>query len=226
MQGLDISPHAVRLARENARLNLAQDLPSGPSSSPPQTLTFSRGDIYSDTLLESLAAAAAAEGEGGIPLGSGSVEQDCRRLDVLVCNPPYVSPWGFAHQTARSVRNHEPKLAQVPAVAYPGGHRPEDAFYARLLDVAVRLRPRVMLFEVGDLAQASRVVGLALRHEKLGLPGLVEEKKAEVEVWRDWPDAGPGEDEETVVRVDVGRGDCKVPVRGSGHGRSVFIRCA
>lgn len=123
------------------------------------------------------------------------------------------------------MRNYEPKLAQVPAIAYPGDHKPEDAFYARLLDVGARLRPRVMLFEVGDLGQALRVVEMALRHERLGLFGLRKENKVEVAVWRDWPDAAPGEDEETAVRVVVEQGGWAVPVRGSGHGRSVFIKC-
>lgn len=88
----------------------------------------------------------------------------------------------------------------------------EDVFYAQLLDIGATVKPKVMLFEVGGMEQALRVVRMA--GEKMGM----EEWK--VEVWRDWPDGRPGEGEETIVRVD---GVGEVPVRGSGHGRSVLV---
>lgn len=193
VQGIDISPAAVQLSKENARHN---KLPLN------HKLTFAKGDIFAPAVLDNLTS-----------------------CDILTCNPPYISPWGFAHQTARSVRNYEPKLAQVPAIAdYTAPHHTgwiEDVFYARLLDIAVRLKPRVMLFEVGDLKQALRVVGMAFRHD-----GLWEKGDGMVEVWRDWPDAAPGEDEETIAQVDGGSlGVKKVRIRGSGHGRSVLIKC-
>lgn len=207
----------MQLAWENARHNRLLPLtPSGqqaPSAQAPQ-VAFSQGDIFSASLLEDLA----------------SAERD---LDVLVCNPPYVSRRGFARQTARSVRHWEPALAQVPPAEVPtypaaaaGGHdEPEDVFYARLLDAGARLRPAVMLFEVGDLAQALRVVGMTLRHGGLASAAAGE---VAVEVWRDWPDAAPAEDEETAARVPLegdGGEHREVRIRGSGHGRSVLIRC-
>lgn len=111
-------------------------------------------------------------------------------------------------------------------VTYPGDHAPEDAFYARLLDVSARLRPRNMLFEVGDLEQAIRVATMALQH--LGLRRQTLERTGEskhllVEIWRDWPDATPGDNEQTLV--NMGHHDEEVRIRGSGHGRSVFIQC-
>lgn len=201
IRGVDISPDAVALSRENLRHNIGKRLLLLPGPRPPaQTIAFSRGDVFSDALLEFLAAQGA--------------------LDVLVCNPPYVSHWGFNHQTARSVRNYEPKIAQVPMIAYPGTHRPEDVFYARLLDVAARLRPRVMLFEVGDLDQALRVVEMALHHD-----GLLKANGGDVkaEIWRDWPDAAPGEEDTTSAVLC--NGTKRVRLKGSGHGRSVFIQC-
>lgn len=139
----------------------------------------------------------------------------------MVCNPPYISPWGFAHQTERSVRVFEPKLAQVPA-AEAGSYYEgpvEDVFYARLLDVAVRTGARVMLFEVGDLEQALRVVRMVWEHRELRAMGSVE-----VQVWRDWPDAAPLEDEETMSVLQIGKERREVKIKGSGHGRSVFIQ--
>lgn len=145
-----------------------------------------------------------------------------RGLDVLICNPPYISPWGFIHQTERSVRKYEPKLAQVPMVTYPGNHKPEDVFYARLLDIGTRTRARVMLFEVGDLDQALRVVRMALEHQEL----KSKWRTVVVAVWRDWPDAAPLENEAASSVVEAGKESIEVKISGSGHGRSVFIQCS
>lgn len=110
-------------------------------------------------------------------------------------------------------------------VAYPGDHRPQDAFYARLLDIGARLRPEVMIFEVGDVKQALRVAQLALRHKGLSRASAGE-VEVEVEIWRDWPDATPEDSEATLVTVPVGdEGGREVRIKGSGHGRSVFIHC-
>ncbi|KAK7731718.1 hypothetical protein SLS53_008662 [Cytospora paraplurivora] len=208
---VDISPKAVRLARENVKYNVRRGLM--PTPQPPRaSVAFSQADIFSDALLDELEQLATAGGGG---------DSD-PAWDVIVCNPPYVSHWGFAHQTARGVRNYEPKIAQVPMVTYSGGgggHEPEDVFYARLLDIGARLGPRVMLFEVGDLKQALRVVEMALGHKGLGGSGV----EVQAEVWRDWPDATPEEDEETSAMVC--NGSREVQIRGGGHGRSVFIQC-
>lgn len=199
----------MRLSRENLARNITKGLIPAPQA-PRHSVEFIRGDVFSDSLLP------AAEANGG----DGECNRP-RRWDVMACNPPYVSSWAFSHQSARSVRNYEPRIAQVPAVAYGGGAvRPEDVFYARLLDISARLRPRVMLFEVGDLSQALRVAEMALGHERLAGSG----SSVSAEVWRDWPDAAPEEDEETTTKVFGGSRE--VHIRGSGHGRSVFIQCS
>lgn len=240
----------MRLAWENARhnnlLHGVDDLKASPAPPPApheqqrqqqrrqqSPLAFARGDVFSPALLDDLAAG----DDTSLSSSSDPSSSSSSSWDILTCNPPYVSRRGFALQTARSVRHHEPALAQAPhaaPVAYPypyrsgdGGWREEDVFYARLLDVAARLRPRVMLFEVGDLDQALRVVAMALRHEGLAAAAAGSTAEVEVEVWRDWPDVAPEEDEETSVKLSVGEGDGQrnIRVRGSGHGRSVFIRC-
>lgn len=201
----------MSLARENLDRNVTKGLVPVPQT-PGQSVDFIQGDVFSDSL------PAAAEARGG---RGGEGGERLRRWDIMACNPPYVSRWAFSHQTARSVRNYEPKIAQVPAVAYGGAAvRPEDVFYARLLDIAVRLRPRVMLFEVGGLGQALRVAEMAMGHEELAASG----SGVRVEVWRDWPDAAPEEAEEVSARVS--EGSREVHIRGSGHGRSVLIHCS
>ncbi|KAH8663940.1 S-adenosyl-L-methionine-dependent methyltransferase [Xylariales sp. PMI_506] len=195
VRGFDIDRIAVGLAEENLRHNVRRgSIPAAAVAE--RRLLFQQADIFSDDWVIQL-------------------EREVERPDILISNPPYISARGFNHETGRSVRNHEPKLALVPEAAtfaVTAGCEPEDAFYARLLQVARKLRPRVMLFEVGDLDQALRVVQLVVaRIEKLD--------HMVIEVWRDWPDMTP-ENNETAEAVVSGR---VVPIRGSGHGRSVLV---
>jgi hypothetical protein len=189
MTGVDISPVAVSLSNTNLNHNISLGLIRPPS--PSHSITFQQSDIFSPVWLS--------------PEAAG-------RWDVIISNPPYISPRGFARECSRSVRNYEPKLAQVPLPRPDVGVAQEDVFYARLLDIGAVVIPRVMLFEVGGMDQALRVVKMV--GERMGF----EEWKGEV--WRDWPDGRPGEGEETRIVVD---GVGEVPVRGSGHGRSVLI---
>ncbi|KAI8630367.1 hypothetical protein F5Y19DRAFT_464188 [Xylariaceae sp. FL1651] len=259
--GFDVSARAVRLAQKNilhnARLkNLLYDHDHNSSEEIiKKYITFQKADIFTDDWMASLHPTAPAPspsspsadkdtsasngGENTPPRPDRDAEGLRGRIDILVSNPPYISQRGFAADTERSVRNHEPKLALVPpaspaaAAAVPLGaaRAPEDVFYARLLDVARALRPRVAAFEVGGMAQARRVVQMAIARcraqdlDTINEGGAGEVGKGRrarwevVEIWRDWPDCQPAEDEAGVVAV-CGK---KVPVRGSGHGRVVFL---
>ena len=79
------------------------------------------------------------------------------------------------------------------------------------------------LFEVGDLAQAARVVVMALA---VGTAKTAPEggsggwDATSVEIWRDWPDMQPDAHEAQTVRV----AGCEITVKGSGHGRVVVLR--
>lgn len=194
--GLDVSPRAVALARENARAHAGA------------RVRFERADIFTDAWRR---------------FGPDGDSED--RLRVLVANPPYISLRGFGRDTGRSVRNFEPRLALVPtpavvAAAGPGGgggggggdDAPEDVFYRRLWEVAAEYGAGVVALEVGDMAQARRVAALALRRTWPAAAGV-----RRLEIWRDWPDMAPEDDEETQVAVL----DRRVDVKGSGHGRVV-----
>ncbi|KAI0471885.1 S-adenosyl-L-methionine-dependent methyltransferase [Xylariaceae sp. FL0804] len=243
--GLDVSPRAVRLARENRARNAGRRGMDGAG----RDVRFATADLLADAEDDWLSPALRRhlllldedEGEGE---GVGGIG-----IDVLVANPPYVSARGFDRDTERCVRNHEPRSALVPPCPVlpqspppaqkqdqqeqqqqqqhqkarrrwllPPDCAPEDIFYARLLEAAtsssLRLRPRVVALEVGDLRQGVRVLRMALSGAGAGVRWDV------AEIWRDWPDATPEEGEAAVVDVD-GRA---VPVRGSGHGRLVFLR--
>ncbi|ETS80675.1 hypothetical protein PFICI_08204 [Pestalotiopsis fici W106-1] len=195
--GVDISPTAVALARRNLDDNTRAGLL--PRENANAAVVFTEADIFADDFL--------ARSQDGLLMPSGQV-------DVLVSNPPYISTRGFDRDTGRSVRNFEPRLALVPderlkATAVLLECALEDVFYARLLDIAKELKPRFVLFEVGDLEQAKRVVKMATT--------LGNSEDFAFEIWRDEPDA-----EGTEV-FEMGSGSTIATIRGEGHGRSVFI---
>lgn len=225
IRGFDVEERAVRLARENLRYNVARGLlpssilsPGEPSTAASQSngaegdVRFEVADIFADDWLQSL-----SRQDGG----SGGI-------DVLVSNPPYISAKGFDRDTGRSVRNHEPKLALVPysrlntdsvldGQGAAGGCAPEDVFYERLCEVAGILKPKILLFEVGDLDQALRVAHMAVM--------ATGERLQDLEIWRDCPDVEETESstdsEQTLKETYVE--ERKVLIKGSGHGRSVLV---
>ncbi|QSZ35454.1 hypothetical protein DSL72_008324 [Monilinia vaccinii-corymbosi] len=159
--GLDISSKALDLANQNVRFN-------GLKSSAQQSVRFEFADVLGDEkkVLETCGGA----------------------CDVIISNPPYISEDGFNKETTRSVRNWEPKLALVPKGSKLDtmssnddlGNFPlveaQDIFYHRLLHFHSLLKSKILLMEVGDEAQARRVVKLASRSPD------------RIEIWRDLPD--------------------------------------
>lgn len=198
VRGVDISPQAMSLARRNLRDNIRTLALAQPGER--QTIAFTQGSVFDNDFVKDLAA------ESG-------------PWDVLVSNPPYISRDTWTHgrdQMGHSVKKYEPRLALVPqddVPSYPGVEH-EDVFYWRLLDVAVSSRTKMVVFEVGDEAQAIRVAGMALAREEL--------HKWTVELWRDWPDLTPCDDEAQSFDIEGPRhGTCPVAVRGSGNVRCV-----
>lgn len=197
--GVDIADAALELARHNIRRSEALGDIGQPTSQ--QSLQVSRADVFSDGDIRSLAATP---------------------WDLVISNPPYVSRdvWTYGRgQLGYSVRKYEPKLALVPGqgIAVREGWVHHDMFYARLLDVAQLLQPKLLLLELGDEAQARRVLGHLRR---LGLASTWA-----VEVWRDWPDVAPRDAQPQTLTVLAGSGRPWVlPVKGSGQIRSLFMQ--
>ncbi|RCI08173.1 hypothetical protein L249_6262 [Ophiocordyceps polyrhachis-furcata BCC 54312] len=188
--GIDIAREAVKLARENVDRNTKMGYMRRPVSG--QSLRFLRRDIFDEEAMRPLA-------------------ND--QWDVLVSNPPYIAPrvWDYGlGQLGSSVRRFEPQLALVPGphLPIPEGWDRADAFYARLLDLAVLLDPKLFVLELGDEAQARRILAHYLRHPLA--------RSSSIEVWRDWPDLMPGE-EECVCIVAGPAGALSIPVKGSGQ---------
>ncbi|GJC81983.1 mitochondrial N(5)-glutamine methyltransferase MTQ1 [Colletotrichum liriopes] len=189
--GVDVSPTAVNVARENLEHNVGAGVLLPPTEE--KSISFQLADVFEDAAM--------------------ATSFQC---DILISNPPYISRkvWTYGYgQMGYSVRKYEPKLALVPGDKAPtyDGCDHADVFYARLLDVAGRLRPKILLFEVGDQEQAVRVVRLVRRNKYT--------RQAACELWRDWPDVTPEEHEAPELDMDAE----SVAVKGSGNVRSVLV---
>ena len=101
--------------------------------------------------------------------------------DVVISNPPYISESEFAlgGTTTRSVRMFEPKLALVPPRVVSDKTDQGDIFYQHILETALQVGARVIVMEVGDSAQAARVSGLAQKSTK------GDDRQSCIELWRD-----------------------------------------
>jgi len=190
ISGVDISEHAITLARDNLRHNVANGTlqQSAISSSLPE-VRFNTGDIFSSALVD---------------------QKDSHQFDIMISNPPYISHHGYNEETSRSVRNWEPKLALVPesSVSLLQAGMNEDIFYHRLLVLYRKFRSKVLVMEVGDASQAARVATMAAK----------DKGSNKIEIWRDWPeqDSYLSEREELVIdRQHIlfrGRGNARAVV--------------
>ena len=210
--GIDISPTAIELAKKNLKHNVALQ-------------RFSLGERQEDIAwftIDNVFEPTSAEDSRG-----NWVDM---KWDILVSNPPYVSPTGFHQTTSRGVRNWEPKEALVPlkavACASDGDgvadERVGDAFYPSLLDIAEQVKAKVVLFEVADMEQAKRVAGMVIGR------GVWDD----CEIWRDWPDQGVLDSQEVMIsgrqpgldQDGSGTGGAlhDVWVNGEGNGRAIL----
>ncbi|KAK5694436.1 hypothetical protein LTR17_024812 [Elasticomyces elasticus] len=196
--GLDISKTALQLAVENlatqVRLQQATCTDNGTRRESLEHLKFLQADVMKKEDASSVVKA--LKQHTGLPLAP--------KCDVLISNPPYISAKAFNTTTARSVKQFEPKLALVPRLSDSTGFRHDgDVFYPRIVALADELQAKVMLLEVADIEQASRVAAIVSKSHWDG-----------IEIWRDEPATS------TLTTTTIG--SSTVNVRGDGHGRSVF----
>ncbi|MCJ1472785.1 hypothetical protein MMC13_001434, partial [Lambiella insularis] len=141
IEGVDISLQALALARENLTWNIKKGHLQPRAS---RQVQFMQGDVLSEEV----------DIRGG--------------WDLLVSNPPYISPFSFDCGTERSVRNFEPKLALVPpgprlAAGQFSGQYLEaaaDTFYYPLATLTRKISASIMLLEVAGTEQALRVANM------------------------------------------------------------------
>ncbi|KAL9613346.1 MAG: hypothetical protein Q9167_002107 [Letrouitia subvulpina] len=179
--GVDISREAVSLARRNLIHNVSNGFL--PATARHQ-VRFCAANVFEDMVMNARF--------------SGT------NYDILISNPPYVSPVGFNHETIRSVRNWEPRNALVPETMNSSDNEMVgDAFYLKLLNYAENFNAKVVVLEAADMAQSMRVVSMIHKSSNW----------EDCEIWCDWPAQGQAE-----YRNLHGR---NVSIRGQGQGRTV-----
>jgi methylase of polypeptide subunit release factors len=191
--GVDVADRALKLASHNLRRmrRLISWVDQG-------DVDFMKADILTNPFHDM--------GEG--PLSFKIAINRQRRLpfwDILISNPPYISPSEYWKTTTRSVRGFEPKLALVPPSSSPNETDTQlgDRFYGPLLTIAHDVEAKIMLLEVADLDQALRVA-----HKVRDFTNFVG-----VEIWRDQPSA---EEDTAPTSIDG------IPIVGQGNVRSVI----
>lgn len=160
--GIDISPKALDLARLNLRHNVRSGRLAPQAS---DQIEFHQADVLGrdDGSISRIEDILSKYEPPEVSIGGANTT-----FDLLISNPPYISTSDFRNgTTARSVRLFEPRLALVPPAVHSRKNfcdRPEDIFYARILALSLKLRPRLVVLECGDLRQAHRVVNM---HQEL-----------------------------------------------------------
>ena len=217
--GVDISPKAIVLAQQNLESNIISGHLQPEAR---EQVRFGRGDIFSDDFLH-------------------SVSSNGERWDILISNPPYISPRAF-HRTSRSVRNWEPIAALVPphkrASLDPGnqdniiGAKTNHFRFPRPLHIASNIAkidtvndekigdafyPR-LLHIAKEIRAKIALLEVADMEQAMRVVGMVESQDVweGCEIWRDLP-AKYGHD--SAVEVEGIEG----VVRGRGNGRSVMM---
>ena len=203
--GLDVEPRAIALARKNVAHNVRRG--------------HLRADAARAVRFEELDVLQAAAGRAG---GLRPT------WDIVVSNPPYISHRGYATETSRSARNHEPVRALKAALRPERRDGPPDdgadcgdGFYLPILGLAHRLQSHIALLEVGGREQALRVLQRALSSH----PYLLEHW-THVEIWNDDPHLARVETELVHASRTPESSEpstLAVPRRGEGHARSLVF---
>jgi hypothetical protein len=190
--GVDVSDKALSLARHNTRRIDKRSPNTGE-----KRMKFIRADVLVDPYADQYG--------GTLPFKTVlNMEREPPFWDILIANPPYISPTDYWKTTTRSVRGYEPTLALVPPQQRAGQSNTQqgDSFYPRLLEIARDAEAKIVLLEVADLQQALRVARHA--HDLDIFEGI--------EIWRESPEtttSNPTEED-------------GFSIIGEGNGRSVL----
>jgi methylase of polypeptide subunit release factors len=197
--GVDISDKSMSLARYNLRkIEKSTQAKHG-------MITFTKADVLADPFADQIA---------GAPLPLQTVLNHKRWVpfwDILISNPPYISPSAYWKTTTRSVRGFEPKLALVPVTKSKlDDIQQGDMFYPPLLKIARQVEAKIVLLEVADLEQALRVAQHAREMD------IFEG----IEIWRDEPDVSSSQPTTENGFLVQGEGNARSVVCWRGAGGS------
>jgi hypothetical protein len=215
--GYDISPKAIKLANENLTRNFVTG-DTGNDDLLHRQVRFRKQDIFEDT--EKLKKAL---DEDHIQFNLKKKHEDLENnentteVDIIISNPPYIAPNAFARTTSRSVRIFEPKLALVPPAHDKYGRNlaklDDFFFFKRLMELHTELGSKILLMEVGGIAQAFAVAKLAL-HKFEG---------NRVEIWKDHPDKPNTYPRSLLIRGRHASKRKYIPTKGRGIARAVVL---
>jgi methylase of polypeptide subunit release factors len=198
---VDISLNAISLAEEN-RSRVLRSLQESTDSSnlfaetTIRNIRFHSGDIF--TIPDRMSLDYQSQEDGVVAR---------HNWDIIISNPPYISPTSFRTMTSRSVRSYEPKLALVPQTRLQMQDEQQgDLFYPHLFQLAEIYDTKLVVFEVGDMLQAERVARLAQTYKRW----------VGIEIWRD----DPREEADRTILNERGLSD--INIVGEGDGRSVI----
>lgn len=168
--GVDVSDTSLNLAAHNLK-RMRKDK----SWAEKGAIGFMKADVLLNPF---------ADQKGGrLPLKRAfETNKQLQSWDILISNPPYISPSAYWKTTTRSVRGFEPKLALVPPPhSTTADTERGDTFYQPLLHIARDVEAKIVLLEIADLEQALRVARMA--RELRIFDGI--------EIWRDQPEQTP-----------------------------------
>ena len=188
--GIDISSIALDVAHANLEHNIRTGNLNALARS---EVSFKKADIRQG-LLNRGSSFNSSPAKANMQLLQESMSPDLGlHYDLLIANPPYISPKQFAPGgiTSPSVRKWEPELALVPQqpTLPKHGNLPAkqhlagpslplergDEFYPILFGVAIMVDANAVVVEIGDAEQAARIASLAC---EIFIGNLIE-------VWRD-----------------------------------------
>ncbi|KIV91625.1 hypothetical protein PV10_06143 [Exophiala mesophila] len=187
--GIDISEHAIKLARENLKHNISKGFLHPDAE---KEIVFIQQDIMK---LASGAKKIEVNEEKKIAIKPKIKVEEDSEWDVVVSNPPYISARGYSTDTESSVRKYEPIQALVPSIE-PEGTPPDplrtkssgDQLYMPIIRIARDSKAKLIAMEVGDTEQASRI--LARLRQKLTPVRRLNQRELKtpiptIEAWRD-----------------------------------------
>ena len=193
--GVDISGVAISLAKRNLQTNVTEGSTDA-SAILPGGVGFIQGDILDpDSWVRE--ASTFFNGDGASDVGRDEEQWQWPKVDMVISNPPYISPRDYIVTTARSVRRWEPKIALVPPSVPPSGpfwprstilnqqtaatlseRGMGDDFYPYISYLAHMFHAKALLVEVGgDPGQAHRVQEIFAK---------MWDGKQNTAIWRDW----------------------------------------
>lgn len=197
--GVDISNKALNLAYYNL-----QKVYRSAESTKKGNIRFIKADILMNPFADLTG--------GPLPLKT-ALNYTCQPpfWDILISNPPYISPTAYWKTTTRSVRGFEPKLALVPPSNKSQTDTEQgDAFYPRLIQIARDVEAKIVLLEVADLEQALRVARGA---QSLDIFDGIE-------IWREQPTTTPDGAQIVDGFSVVGEGNARSVICWRGVGAS------